>query len=137
MEWMLAPYKRYADFDGRSSRREYWMFQLLFVLVFLVIGGVFIAFDSRGVTSIGPSLLEDAGGVALAIFFLGSLIPQLSVTVRRLHDQDKSGWYYLINFIPYVGGLIMLVFMCTRGTDGENQYGPDPLNSEFDTSVFS
>lgn len=137
MEWMILPFKRYADFTGRSSRMDYWMFQLLFFGVLLVAVVVFAALDSRGITSDGPNLLEAAGGIAAGLFVLASVIPMLAVTVRRLHDQDKSGWYYLLNFIPYVGGFILLFFMCTRGTDGENQYGPDPLNPHIDTSVFS
>jgi uncharacterized membrane protein YhaH (DUF805 family) len=137
MEWMILPYKRYADFSGRSRRMEYWMFNLFFYLVLLGILIVFGVFDSVKITGSGSNVLESIGGIIIVIFVLGSIIPHLSVTVRRLHDQDKSGWYYLLSFIPYIGGLILLVFMCSRGTYGENQYGFDPLHPELDTEVFS
>ena len=66
-------------------------------------------------------------GVGL-IFLVGLaiIIPAIAVQVRRFHDQDKSGWFVLLNFVPYVGGIIVLVFMCLEGTKGENRYGPDP-----------
>ena len=63
----------------------------------------------------------------LGLFVLGSFIPGLAVQVRRLHDQDLSGWLVLVNLVPYLGALVMLVLMCIKGTNGENQYGPDPL----------
>jgi uncharacterized membrane protein YhaH (DUF805 family) len=66
------------------------------------------------------------GVVLLVIFYLAVLIPSIAVAVRRLHDQDKSGAYYFVNFIPYVGGLIFLILMVIEGTPGPNQYGPDP-----------
>jgi uncharacterized membrane protein YhaH (DUF805 family) len=62
----------------------------------------------------------------MMLFVLGSFIPGLAVTVRRFHDQDKSGWLVLLNFIPYLGGFIVFIFMCLDGTRGENSYGPDP-----------
>jgi uncharacterized membrane protein YhaH (DUF805 family) len=73
--------------------------------------------------------------VALMIFAIGSIIPGLAVTVRRFHDQDKSGWFILLNFIPYVGGFILLVMMCIEGTRGDNSYGHDPKGWN-DAGVF-
>ena len=131
------PYRRYADFSGRSRRKEYWMFQLLFWLVILAITFLFGVVDSTNSTNSAAEFITGIGGVFVALFFLGSLIPMIAVTVRRLHDQNKSGWYYLLGLIPYIGGLIMLFFMCTRGTDGANQYGPDPFDPDFDASVFA
>jgi uncharacterized membrane protein YhaH (DUF805 family) len=128
MEWMLMPYKRYADFSGRSRRKEYWMFVLLFVIVYAVCFGLLFsggyASMMTGSGSLGP--LGYLGGLLLLVFVLGSLIPAIAVQVRRFHDQDKSGWFVLLNFIPYVGGLIVLVFMCLEGTRGPNRFGPDP-----------
>jgi uncharacterized membrane protein YhaH (DUF805 family) len=66
------------------------------------------------------------GAGLLVIYALAILVPSLAVQVRRFHDQDKSGWFILLGFIPAVGGLIVLVFMCLPGTPGSNQYGPDP-----------
>jgi uncharacterized membrane protein YhaH (DUF805 family) len=62
----------------------------------------------------------------LVIWGLGSVVPSIAVTVRRFHDQDKSGWFYLLGFIPYIGGIVMIVFMCLDGTRGPNRFGPDP-----------
>jgi len=141
MEWMIMPLKRYADFSGRSRRKEYWMFALLNLIIFGVLYGILIA-------SLGPAMMDAAmqaeqglqpteppagamagGGIVgmlLGIYALAVLIPSIAVQVRRFHDQDKSGWMILLNFIPVVGGLIVLVFMCLEGTSGDNQYGPDP-----------
>lgn len=122
MEWMLLPLKRYADFKGRSRRKEYWMFQLGIFLAYIV-AAVFIAI-------VGAVLGETASGIVtlpLFLVILGIIVPALAVTVRRLHDQDKSGWWILINIIPF-GGIVLLVFMCLEGTNGTNQYGPDPKN---------
>ena len=143
MEWMLMPLRRYADFDGRSRRKEYWMF----VLFNAIILGIAMAL-------LWPSLvahhveMTEAGVVTstaatsrmgalpmiiiagIALYSLAILIPAIAVQVRRFHDQDKSGWFVLLNFIPYIGSLIVLVFMCLEGTRGENRYGPDPKAGE-------
>lgn len=129
MEWMLMPYRRYADFSGRSCRREYWMFTLLSIIVafgavaIMLAGG--IAADGSGETA-GP--LFWTGGALLVLWGLASIIPSLAVQVRRFHDQDRSGWMILLGFIPYVGGIIVFVFMCLQGTRGPNRFGPDPLD---------
>ena len=130
MEWMLMPYRRYADFSGRSQRKEYWMFMLFYIIVavvctVLMIGGG-MALDESGQSEPGP--LFWLGVAALVIFVLGSLIPSVAVQVRRFHDQDKSGWLVLLGFIPYVGGLIVFIFMCLDGTRGPNRFGKDPKN---------
>ena len=138
MEWMLMPLKRYADFSGRSRRKEYWMFVLFNILVMFgisIIGAVLGGFapEESGEMSLGGSLMFGLIGIyALAIF-----IPALAVQVRRFHDQDKSGWFVLLGFIPYIGGLIVLVFMCLDGNKGENRFGPDPKMSKNVGDVFS
>ncbi|WP_367889563.1 DUF805 domain-containing protein [Sphingorhabdus sp. EL138] len=138
MEWMLMPLKRYADFSGRSRRKEYWMFfllQIIIIVVLAIIGGVLGGFtpDPAGSMSTGGTLMIALFGLyALAIF-----IPSLAVQVRRFHDQDKSGWFVLLGFIPYVGGLIVLVFMCLDGTKGKNRFGDDPKMSDNVGDVFN
>lgn len=135
MEWMILPYRRYTDFGGRSQRMEYWMFTLFYLLVIfalaaLIVGGA-VASESAG----RPGELGVVGAVGvglLILFVLATVIPSIAVQVRRFHDQDKSGWMYLLNFIPYVGGLVVLVFMCLDGTPGANTYGPDPKGREAD-----
>jgi uncharacterized membrane protein YhaH (DUF805 family) len=122
MEWMLLPLRRYADFSGRSRRKEYWLFAL----------GVFIAAmvaaTIDGILGLGSGY--SPYGLFSVVLLLGVLVPALAVQVRRFHDQDRSGWFVLLNLIPFVGGLIVFVFMVLEGTRGDNRYGPDPLAGE-------
>jgi uncharacterized membrane protein YhaH (DUF805 family) len=131
MEWMILPYKRYFEFTGRSRRKEYWMFTLLQFLIAMAIVAVAFAFSSAGEDTVMAVLY---GGLGLLV--LASFIPSLAVQVRRFHDQDLTGWLVLLGFIPYVGGLIILVFMCIDGKRGPNKYGPDPKGG-VDPNVFS
>lgn len=124
MDWMLLPLKRYADFQGRSRRKEYWMFFLGYMIVFAVLaalGGILGAFDPAGGGVLGTIFIG-----LLVIFALALLVPSLAVQVRRFHDQDKSGWFVLLGLIPYVGGLIVFIFMLLEGTKGPNRFGDDP-----------
>lgn len=131
MDWMLMPLRRYADFSGRSRRKEYWMFALgvtlatiiLCILAVLLGGGLQGMAESGGWIA-GPFLF------VFGIFWLALIVPAIAVQVRRFHDQDKSGWFVLLNFIPYIGGLIVLVFMFLEGTRGPNRFGPDPKGIE-------
>jgi uncharacterized membrane protein YhaH (DUF805 family) len=122
MEWAILPFKRYADFSGRSRRREYWSFALLnvvIVIALLILGAVM-----SGVTgddNVGFGIM----GVILLVYCLAIIVPTLAAQVRRFHDQDKSGWFVLLGLIP-LGGLVVLIFMFIEGTRGPNQYGPDP-----------
>ena len=128
MEYMLMPLRRYADFSGRSRRKEYWMFTLLIILFEIVMIGWIMA---AAVAAEGEmTAMVTVPFVLLALFGLALIIPSLAVTVRRLHDQDKSGWYYFIAFIPLVGPIVLLVFLCTDGTAGPNRYGADPKAGE-------
>ena len=102
--------KKYFVFQGRASRSEYWWFQLI------VSPSYFIS-----------TILENEIGY----FFLGitlfTLIPAISAGVRRLHDTNRSGFFLLISFIPFIGGLVLLFFLIPEGTKGKNRFGPDPL----------
>ena len=140
MEWMLKPYGRYADFSGRSRRMEYWMFRLFEFLVFF--GGFIVIAVLGGLTRGAGG--EQAGGIvggigmlALSLFILGSIIPSIAVTIRRLHDTNRSGWMLLLAFIPLIGGIVLLVFMFSEGTRGPNNYGPDPKDPHAGAEVFS
>ena len=122
MEWMLMPLKRYADFSGRSRRKEYWMFLLGVIIIYIV-----LAFLGGGMGAMtDPEAGGGIGAILIGIFALAIIIPMIAVQVRRFHDQDKSGWFVLLNFVPFVGGLIVLVFMLLEGTKGPNRFGPDP-----------
>lgn len=129
MEWMLMPVRRYADFSGRSRRQEFWMFQL----------GIFLLYIAVLVVSlVVGAISETLSAIVMGIFtlaMLGLIIPSLAVAVRRLHDQDKSGWMLLLGLIPLIGSIILLVFYCTDGTPGPNQYGPDP-KGQADPTAF-
>ena len=121
MQWLLYPYQNYADFSGRTSRRQYWMSYLFMMLALLALGAVF------GVAAaLQIKVLEFLVGAVFVIWALGTIVPMLALHVRRFHDQDLSGWMYLLALIPYAGGIVVLVFMCLPGTDGMNRYGPDP-----------
>lgn len=121
MNWYLKVLKQYADFNGRARRQEYWMFILfnLIILFALVFIGSMIA---------GGMGAEDLAFIPFLIYYLGVIIPTIACAVRRLHDQNKSGWYYCVTFIPFIGGIWLLVLMCTEGDAGPNQYGADPKN---------
>ncbi len=151
MEWMFLPLKRYADFSGRSRRMEYWMFALLNliiggVLLMLILGsGVPLAAldDPSQAAGMFSSGLMIVFLVLAAIWALGVFIPSIAVTIRRLHDRDMSGWWYLgaivASFIPFVGfiaNIALLVLMCLPGTPGPNRFGPDPKDPS-QASVFS
>ena len=124
MDWMLMPLKRYADFNGRSRRKEYWMFSLFTLIVYAVLYALMIMGTDFQNGELGA--LGMLAACLLFVFGLGVLVPSIAVAVRRFHDQDKSGWFVLLVFIPFVGGLIMLVFMCLEGTRGPNRFGEDP-----------
>ena len=121
MDWMLLPFKRYAEFSGRSRRKEYWMFMLFNVLVVLAIVSVGVGLILADKEDLGPLVLA----IGLGGYVLATLIPTLAVQARRFHDQDKSGWLVLLQFIP-LGGIVVLIFMLIEGTRGPNRFGPAP-----------
>ena len=163
MEWMILPLKRYFDFAGRSRRMEFWMFQLLNFAVSAVLIGVLFAglpwaalFESMGADPGAPPvtppdldmanwIIIGIGGTLYFIWWLGTLIPMIAVTVRRLHDRDLSGWWYggliiagfipMVNILAMIGWLVFLVFMFLPGTEGPNRFGPNPKDPG-QTTVF-
>ena len=110
--------KKYFVFEGRASRSEYWWFQLIVLPSYYI--STFIQNE-------------------LAYFFLGitlfTLIPAISAGVRRLHDTNRSGFFLLLSFIPFIGGLILLFFFIAEGTKGKNKFGPDPLKRVINKRV--
>ena len=134
IDWAARPLRHYADFEGRSPRSEYWWFQLFQWVVYFVVG-MFLGFVGAALGGGEGAFLAVIGGIVLLVFAL--FIPNLACIIRRLHDQDLTGWVVLVFFIPYVGGLIGLVFMCIRGTQGQNKYGPDPFTEEHLERVFA
>ena len=137
MEWMILPLRRYADFSGRSRRLEYWMFQLFYFLV-LIVGVVLVSVIGSLSGDSASSAIFVVAATGFVVGYLALFIPMLAVQVRRLHDQDKSGWFLLLGVIPYLGGLILLILMCIDGTPGPNRFGPDPKDPENDiVDVFA
>lgn len=122
--WITLPLKRYADFTGRSSRREFWMFQLLYVAIAIATVTI-MTVDTNSYGETG--LLTKLTLVSAILAALGLAVPLLAVEARRFHDQDKSAWLVLINLVPYVGFVIVAIMMTAEGTKGDNRYGADPL----------
>ena len=138
MEYMLMPLKRYFDFSGRSRRKEYWMF-FIFVVVGEIITTILDSVLGLGGSTSSSSAYGDgtasasfssSGGILTLIFVLLILIPGIAVSVRRMHDQDKSGWWILI---PIVGPILV---MFVGGTAGPNRFGPDPKGGA-DAATFA
>lgn len=109
--------RKYSTFTGRSQRSEYWWWALFNLLVFVAVG------LSGGVVGADATAVD----VVAVIAALALLLPNLAVTVRRLHDIDRSGWWVLIGFVPVVGSIILLVFAMLPGTPGENRFGLAPM----------
>lgn len=99
--------EKYVTFSGRARRSEYWFFYLFWLIVYIALSTV-----SEGLAG---------------LFSLATLLPNISVGVRRLHDLDKSGWWLLLGIIPIIGWIVLIIWFCGRGTVGDNRFGPDPL----------
>jgi uncharacterized membrane protein YhaH (DUF805 family) len=118
MNWYLTVLKKYAEFNGRARRKEYWMFAL-FNIIFLILAMILDNVFGTAIKGVGY-------GLFYFLYALAVLIPGLAVSVRRLHDVGKSGWMLLIALIPIIGAIILLVLMVTDSNPGENKYGPNP-----------
>jgi uncharacterized membrane protein YhaH (DUF805 family) len=121
MNWYLEVLRKYAVFEGRAQRKEYWFFVLFSVLI------------SIGLTIIDTTtgLFDAKAGIGLlsGIYSLAVLIPSIAVGVRRLHDINRSGWWLLISFIPLIGTIVLIVFLATDSKPEANQYGPNPKSA--------
>ena len=123
MQYYLHVIKNYALFSGRARRSEYWyfiLFNVIFAIVAMIIDRL-IGDDFTVNTSAG--IIAEPFGYLYALFVF---VPGLAVSVRRLHDVGKSGWFFLIALIPIIGSIWLLVLFCTNGNPGDNQYGPNP-----------
>jgi|SRR6056300_909149 uncharacterized membrane protein YhaH (DUF805 family) len=127
MEWYLKVINSYSDFSGRSRRKEYWMFFLI-----------------NSIFSIIGFYLDNILGTAWAIGYgpiyvgygLAVLIPSLAVAIRRLHDVGKSGWYYLLVLLPIIGPIWLIVLFATEGEQGDNRFGSNPKNDNFENRDY-
>ncbi len=118
MNWYIEGLKKYAQFSGRSRRKEYWFF-----ILFNAIIAIILAVIDNATGNYEP---ETGAGLLGGIYGLAVLIPTIAVSVRRLHDTDRSGWWLLLALIPVIGGLILLYFMFIDSMAEENQYGANP-----------
>ncbi len=118
MNWYLQALKKYTVFTGRARRKEYWFFVLFNIIVSAALS-VVDYFTGTYSASYGTGLL---GG----LYALAVLLPAIAVTIRRLHDTGRSGWWILIALIPVIGGIVLLVFMVLDSQPGDNAYGPSP-----------
>ncbi len=109
--WKLVVLERYAKFDGRAGRGEFWWFALANLIIFIVLGLLIAVSNFFWVLYIGYSLAV--------------IVPTIAVAIRRLHDTNKSGWWLLIGLIPF-GGIVLLVFYILEGTNGPNDHGVAP-----------
>lgn len=109
MEHFVDALKRYADFTGRATRTQYWMFVLFYVIAYIVLMTIDVALGINVLTM---------------IYALALMVPHLAVTARRLHDTGRSGWWQLIALIPLIGGIVLLVFLATD-SEPDNRFGPN------------
>jgi uncharacterized membrane protein YhaH (DUF805 family) len=114
MKYVENIFKNYATFSGRARRAEFWYFYLFNVI--LIFATILVSIISQSAALM----------ILLAIYFVVSIIPSIAVTVRRLHDTNKSGWWYFINFVPFIGPIWLFILMVQEGNVGDNQYGTDP-----------
>ena len=112
MKYFLLPFKKSFDYEGRTSRKAYWMFSFISFIIAIV-----------------TTIIDTVFGFSffIYVYLMIFTVPGLPLGIRRLHDIDKSGWAILINMIPILGGLIFFFWMLKAGTYGENQYGPEPI----------
>lgn len=115
MESFLKVVKKFSVFTGRSGRREFWMFMLCNLIIGVVLG----------ILSSIPFL----GGIfklVTGLFSLAVLIPAIAVSIRRLHDTNRSGYFVLLGLVPFIGAVVLLALCAMEGTPDENKYGPNP-----------
>lgn len=109
MEYFIKAFEEFGNFNDRATRKEYWMFILFYIFIYIGLGLV----DSL----LGMSLLT-------SIFSLVLFIPSLSFAARRLHDTGRSGWWQLLVLLPLIGAIVLLVFLVLDSEPGDNEYGP-------------
>lgn len=130
MNQYISCWRNYATFSGRAPAGQYWIFTLVNLLVTL---GLALPLMFATLNALAAQQPMPQGGLLVYlswagnVFTLAQILPSLGVLVRRLHDTDHSGWWYWIVLIPIVGWIITLIWLCQRGTQGENRFGPDPM----------
>ena len=118
MEAVKVCFSKYVTFSGRARRAEYWWFILATILISIVL------------TIIDIGVLNSEFGLLGNIWSLAVFLPSLAAASRRLHDTDRSAWWLLIMLIPVIGAIVLIVFLATRGNEGANRFGADPLRGD-------
>jgi len=122
LKWYYVVLKNYAVFSGRATRGEFWYFTLL-NMIFTILLGILDVVTGSYLTGSGIWFLS--GGYALALF-----LPSIAVSIRRLHDTDRSGWWVGILMVPVIGIIVFYIFMVQNSKPGENRYGPNPKEAK-------
>ena len=117
MSWYLQVLKKYIVFSGRARRKEYWYFVLFNTIIGFVLGII------EGLAGIAPGTEYS---VLAILYSLAVLLPGIGVSIRRLHDTGRSGWWLFIALIPLIGSIILLIYMVSDSQAETNQYGPSP-----------
>lgn len=121
-------FAKYVTFSGRAPRSELWFF-VLFTTVCAIVAAILdnILGTNFSMTMPNGAAVKSFYGYIYSLWGLVVLLPHISVAVRRLHDRDRSGWWYWLILIPLVGGIWLLVWFCRKGTPGPNRFGADPI----------
>ncbi|MGF1741445.1 DUF805 domain-containing protein [Vibrio profundum] len=118
MNWYLLVLSKYTVFGGRARRKEYWYFTLVHAIVSICL--TFLDEHFRLYVDESPQ------GILSTLYLLLVFLPMLAVTIRRLHDSNRTGWWFFIMLVPIIGPLVLLYFLVQPSNDGTNQYGPNP-----------
>ena len=129
MNWYVKALKQYVDFSGRARRREYWMFVLVNVVIVIALSVIDTLLGTGGFRATaggGSFYAANSLGLLSGLYTLAVLLPSIAVTVRRLHDTDRSGWWMLLVLLPVVGWVVLWALSALEGERHANRYGPDP-----------
>jgi len=118
---IIQPLLRYADFEGRSRRAEYWQFAGAVLVLLFVFGAAGVWAEGAG-----GDAVDAAVSLSFAVIVLSLAVPVVALRVRRLHDINRTGWWVLVAFIPLVGSVALAIAALFDGTPGPNRFGPDP-----------
>ncbi len=134
MKSIINTFKKYTDFDGRASRREYWLFLLFYAIVSILVILTRIPFFITSLVTRIPSPVSllplfNALGLLSLLVLVASIIPFMAVTIRRLHDIDRTGYWYFIRCVPLIGDIWFLILTLRAGYPDANQWGPNPLTA--------
>ena len=129
MNWVKTVFRKYAIFQGRAQRAEYWYFVLFYVIVYTALGFL----DG----SLSRPADESPWGLLTGVFALATLVPSIAVSVRRLHDTNRSGWWLLVSLVPVLGLILLFVWFAQPGEPEANRFGPDPKREPWLPAVRS